>query len=236
MSLEDSEALTTRELFQELIHKLRKQKIEDAEISARWIVEEAVGLNGVDFFTKQDEKLTVRMVAAADSMSERRIKGEPLQYVVGHWGFRELDLAVDRRALIPRPETESLVEQGIQYLNSLTSSDKKALKVVELGTGSGAIALSIAKEIPESIVHATDVSDEALSLTRSNLAGLGRAASRVSLYQGSWLDPLPDVLRGDLDLVISNPPYVAESDELPAVVKDWEPGLALFAPANGFAH
>ncbi len=236
MGLEDSEALTARQLFQELVHKLRKQKIKDAEISARWIVEEAVGLSGVDFFTKQDEKLTVRMVAAADSMLERRIKGEPLQYVIGHWGFRELDLAVDQRALIPRPETESLVEQGIQYLNSLTISNGKALKVVELGTGSGAIALSIAKEVPESMVHATDVSGEALSLTRSNLAGLGRAASSVSLYQGSWFDPLPGALRGDLELVISNPPYVSESDELPAVVKDWEPGLALFAAANGFAH
>ena len=98
MGLEDSEALTARQLFQELVHKLRKQKIKDAEISARWIVEEAVGLSGVDFFTKQDEKLTVRMVAAADSMLERRIKGEPLQYVIGPGGFRELDLAVDQRA------------------------------------------------------------------------------------------------------------------------------------------
>ena len=236
MGLDDSEAVTARQLFKELIHKFRKQKIEDAEISARWIVEEAVGLTGADFFTKQDEKLTVRMVAAADSMSDRRIKGEPLQYVVGHWGFRELDLAVDHRALIPRPETESVVEKGIQYLKSLTSSNGEVLKVVELGTGTGAIALSIAKEVPETKVHATDVSAEALSLTRSNLAGLGRAARNVSLCEGSWFDPLPDALRGELDLIVSNPPYVSESDELPLVVKDWEPGLALFAEANGFAH
>ena len=153
MGLDDSEAVTARQLFQELIHKFRKQKIEDAEISARWIVEEAVGLTGADFFTKQDEKLTVRMVAAADSMSDRRIKGEPLQYFVGHWCFRQLDLAVDHRALIPRPETESVVEKGIQYLKSLTSSNGEVLKVVELGTGTGAIALSC-------LLYTSDAADE----------------------------------------------------------------------------
>jgi release factor glutamine methyltransferase len=104
--------------------------------------------------------------------------------------------------------------------------------VVDLGTGSGAIALSVAVEVPTATVWATDVSESALKVASANLAGLGRVAQRVTMTSGSWFDALPDSLRGAVSVMVSNPPYVAASDELPANVYDWEPHLALFGPAD----
>ena len=109
------------------------------------------------------------------------------------------------------------------------------MTVADLGTGSGAIALSVAVECRSCRVYATDVSEQALAVARANLAGVGAAATAVSLHHGHWFEALPDHLQGTLDVVVSNPPYVAESEGLPAVVKDWEPATALWAGSNGFA-
>lgn len=163
-----------------------------------------------------------------DAMVERRRAGEPLQYVLGRWGFRSLDLLVDRRVLIPRPETEWVVEQALRRL-----PDDRPVTVLDLGTGSGAIGLSIAVERLGARVVATDASPAALAVARANLAGVGRAATRVSLQEGAWFGAVPDVLRGEVDLVVSNPPYVALSDPLPPEVADWEPREALVPGPTG---
>jgi release factor glutamine methyltransferase len=163
-----------------------------------------------------------------EQMIERRRAGEPLQYVLGSWGFRTLDLLVDRRVLIPRPETEWVVEQALRRLPA-----GRPVTVVDLGTGSGAIALSIAAERPNATVIATDASPDALAVARANLAGIGRAATRVSLREGSWFDALPPDLRGHVDLVVSNPPYVAPTDALAPEVADWEPMVALVPGPTG---
>ena len=169
-------------------------------------------------------------------MTERRRAGEPLQYVVGAWGFRRLDLMVDRRVLIPRPETEVVVEVALGELRRLHArqgADRRPV-VVDLGTGSGAIALALAGEGPEAEVWATDVSEPALAVAAANLAGLGgRAATRVRLAAGSWFAALPAELEGRIDIVVSNPPYVADSDEIEAVVADWEPREALWSGPTG---
>lgn len=166
-------------------------------------------------------------------MVERRAAGEPLQYVLAAWGFRTLDLFVDRRVLIPRPETETVVEVALAALSRLGG---KAPVAVDLGTGSGAIALSLAAEAPAVTVWATDASPDALDVARANLAGLpGRAARRVTMVQGNWYEALPDDLAGRVDLIVSNPPYVATGDELPPEVADWEPPCALFAGPDGLA-
>ena len=146
-------------------------------------------------------------------MVARRRAGEPLQYVLGHWSFRRLDLLVDRRVLIPRPETEQVVEVALGLLDGRP----RPLVIADLGTGSGAIALSLAVELPVAGVEvwATDVSPDALDVARANLAGIGRAGANVRVVEGDWFDALPADLRGRLDLVVSNPPYVAEHDELP---------------------
>src|SRR5689334_12274015 len=146
-------------------------------------------------------------------MVDRRAAGEPLQYVLGSWGFRSLDVHVDRRVLIPRPETEVVVERALEVIDAVG-----ARTVVDLGTGSGVIALSIAMERAAVTVWATDASPDALDVTRANLAGVGRPGTRVRVAQGEWFDALPRELAGGVDVVVSNPPYVAESDVLPVEV------------------
>lgn len=175
-----------------------------------------------------DRHATKRTIAHFDSMLERRLRGEPLQYVLGGWGFRGLDVLVDRRVLIPRPETEIVVEHALAMIDALD-----AKLVVDLGTGSGVIALSIAHERTGVSVWATDVSGDALDVARANLAGIGRSGRRVQLAAGEWFDALPADLAGTVDVIVSNPPYVAASDDLPSEVRDWEPVGALVAGPRG---
>ncbi len=166
-------------------------------------------------------------------MVARRAAGEPLQYVLGRWGFRRLELYLDRRVLIPRPETEQVVEAALVELDRLPFTDPV---IVDLGTGSGAIALSMASESRRGEVWATDRSADAIAVARANLAGIGgRAAARVRLTEGSWWSALPPGLQGRVALAVSNPPYVssAEMASLPAVVADWEPRGALDAGPTG---
>jgi release factor glutamine methyltransferase len=154
--------------------------------------------------------------------------------VLGRWGFRHLDLMVDRRVLVPRPETEQVVEVALAELDRLGGREVETL-VADLGCGSGAIGLSIATERVRTNVWMTDLSDDALAVARANTVGVGRAAARVRTAQGAWFAALPPELRGRLHLVISNPPYIATAAELPADVVDWEPATALFADGDGYA-
>lgn len=213
-----------RELLDEATARL------GSKLDARRIVERAGGFEGAAFHAGLDEPVTTRALAFFDSMVERRAAGEPLQYVVGAWGFRTLDLYIDRRVLIPRPETEQVVEAALAELRTLEAPEPI---VVDLGTGSGAIALSVAVEVPDAQVWATDASPDALAVARANLAGIGRAAARVRLEEGDWFAALPGLLVGRINLVISNPPYVADDEVLPTEVADWEPASALFSGPTG---
>lgn len=225
----DDTALTLGELVDEAARQLAEAGVDDADISARRIGETAAGVEPSQYLASRDTALTTRMVAHADEMLGRRAAGEPLQYVVGSWSFRGVDLAVDSRALIPRPETEVVAGVGISILGDLG----RPSVAVDLGTGSGAIALAIAQEVRAATVLATDIDGDALALARSNLAGLGMAAARVKMVEGRWFDALDSELFGALDLVISNPPYVPDGADLPEVVAGWEPARALFSGPNG---
>ncbi|MGK2938120.1 MAG: peptide chain release factor N(5)-glutamine methyltransferase [Solirubrobacteraceae bacterium] len=151
----------------------------------------------------------------------RAVDRVPVAYLVGTRGFRHIDLAVDPRVLIPRPETELLVEVGIELA--------QGARVVDVGTGSGAIALALADERPDLTITATDVDEDALAVARGNATRLGLA---VTFAAGDLLDAVPDAA---FDAVLSNPPYIADGDRpgLPADVRDHEPGRALFAGADG---
>jgi release factor glutamine methyltransferase len=195
---------------------------------ARRIVEEASGREGAELTAFLDEEANAVTHAHFEAMLERRAAGEPLQYVLGRWGFRTLDVHVDSRVLIPRPETEIVVEHALGVIDSLG-----AQVAVDLGTGSGVIAMSLAVERPKLAVWGTDASDEALDVARANLAGIGRAATRVRLEAGDWFDALPPELAGTVDVVVANPPYVAADDPLPAEVSDWEPRAALVSGPTG---
>jgi release factor glutamine methyltransferase len=203
----------------------------EAANEARWLCQEAAGWHGVEWATGLDEAPTVRAVARLDAMIARRRTGEPLQYVLGSWGFRRLDLMVDRRVLIPRPETEEVVGAALE----LASAMDRPLLVADLGTGSGAIALALADELPLTGVEiwATDCSEDALDVARANLAGLGRPAVNVRLAAGDWFAALPPALLGRFDLIVANPPYVGTDDPLDETVRAWEPADALLAGADG---
>ncbi len=214
------------------LERQARQRLGDAQ-EARWLVQQASGSSGAEWLADLDEKAPDRCIPYVEQMLDRRAAGEPLQYVLGRWGFRRLDLSIDRRVLIPRPETEQVVEHAIAELTRLRLATGKPPRVVDLGTGSGAIALSVAFERLGARVVATDVSPEAVAVARANLAGIGRAATRVEIHEGDWWDAVPADLRGEIDLVVTNPPYVAPTDPLPPEVADWEPSVALVPGPTG---
>ena len=165
------------------------------------MVEEASGLHGADLVADEDERATAVAERRIDQMVERRIAGEPLQYVLGSWSFRGIDLFVDPRVLIPRPETEVTAQVAIDEAARLGadvgrrpawSGTTTSYVVADLGTGSGALALALAAELPDAEVWATDRSADALAVARANLAGAGSTATRVRVAEGSWFDALPD--------------------------------------------
>ncbi len=222
--------LPWRQLRDESVARLAKAGVDDPAQEVRWIAERASGRSAAEQTTALDDPATEREVAFVDQMVQRRAAGEPLQYVLGRWGFRTLDLLVDRRVLIPRPETEVVAGIAVEAAAAL---DRPAL-VADLGTGSGAIALSLAAERwPHVEVWATDASTDALAVARANLAGLGRRGACVRLVEGDWYGALPGDLRGRLDVIVSNPPYVADGEPLPEEVAAWEPTGALLAGPDG---
>jgi release factor glutamine methyltransferase len=201
---------------------------------ARWLLEEASGYSADELFRQLGTPASRFGVRRLRGMLERRLAGEPLQYVLGSWSFRRLDLFVDRRVLIPRPETEVVVGHALDALDEVAATaGDRPLTAVDLGTGSGAIALALADERPGLVVHATDRSPESLEVARANLAGLGRRGAAVTLHLGSWFGALPLELRGAVDLVVSNPPYVGAGEVLPPEVADWEPADALVSGPTG---
>lgn len=197
------------------------------DLDARRIVEELAGAEPGRLHRMLDDLVTERGIARFDSMVARRLEGEPLQYVLGRWGFRTLDLMVDHRVLIPRPETEVVAGLAIDALTTRAHELERELLVADLGTGSGAIGLSVAAECATTRVMATDSSADALAVARANLSGIGRAATRVTLHEGSWFEALPGDVEGALDMIVSNPPYVADDEALPDEVGEWEPRSAL---------
>ena len=208
----------------------RFNQSEFSAMEARWLVEEVAGCELVG--SSLNDLVTNRQMALYDNLVLRRLNGEPLQYVLGHWQFRDLDLMVDQRVLIPRPETETVVSHVLKEVDRHGGE----VFVADLGTGSGAIGLSIALERSLTRVWCTDLSEEALLVTKANLAGLGQPAKRVTLCHGSWFNALPESLKGKLHIVASNAPYISTAEVLPPEVKDWEPSLALYGGESGTNH
>jgi release factor glutamine methyltransferase len=213
---------------------------------AMWIVAEAAAIAPATIMTVLDTPVSTAVVDAVHAMVERRTTGEPLQYVLGTWSFRHLEVSVDPRALVPRPETEQVVEVALDELRRIVADSVATdrLVAVDLGTGSGVIALSLVHEGVdaggiEMEVWGTDVSAPALDLARLNLSRLADgdagAASRLHLVEGSWFDALPSRLAGQVHLVVSNPPYVSATEwaDLDPEVRDHEPRTALVPGETG---
>ncbi len=176
--------------------------------------------------THADDVLIDLLIDAALDAAERRVAGAPMAYAVSRAAFRHLFLHVDERVLIPRPETEELVTLALPFITAGST-------VVDVGTGSGAIALSLARESAAARVIGTDVSHDAIDVAEMNArALLKREYARTDFRHGNLLEPLGDE---HVDVVVSNPPYIAlgERDALPEAVRAWEPSLALFGGPDG---
>jgi release factor glutamine methyltransferase len=208
---------------------LRKGRIDEARLTAELLMCHVLGCERINLYLEFEKILQPREVDALVSLVRRRLSHEPLQYITGETNFMGLKIAVDRRALIPRPETEILVEQALGFCRG-----RSPLRVLDVGVGSGNIAIAVAHYHPPATVVGIDVSPGALALARSNVRG-HRLDRRVALV-------LADVLRGPLpfpgeefDLVLSNPPYIpsAEMGGLDPEVRLFEPPLATTDGSDG---
>jgi release factor glutamine methyltransferase len=210
--------VTLQEVLRAATEHLERKGVENPRLDAERILAETLGLTRIELYMQHDRPLTEAERASARALVGRRASREPLAYVLGSWGFRRLILKTDSRALVPRPETETLVEAALELLRGV---DRPA--VLDVGTGTGAIALAIADEHPGARVTAIDRSPAALALARENATELG---ADLVLLEADLADGLPT---GPFDLVVSNPPYVpaAELEELEPEVRDWEPREAL---------
>jgi len=205
-----------------------KQKgIANARLDAQILLAHCLGMKRLDLYLNFDRPLAEGELARCREIVKRRGRREPLQHILGTWPFRELQLKVDKRALIPRPETEVLVDLVLKAWPL-----EKPGVAVDLGLGSGAIALSLMRERRNLQVYGTEVSPEALDLCRENAALSDLAAD--GFFLGSLFDPLPADLR--FDLIVSNPPYIGRREiaGLQPEVRDWDPALALVGGEEGW--
>jgi release factor glutamine methyltransferase len=212
--------VTVGEVLRASTEFLSGKGVPSPRVDAEHLVAKALGVARLDLYIQYERGLTDPELAAARELVRRRGTREPLAYVLGEWGFRRLTLATDPRALIPRPETETVVERCLAHLAGL-----EAPAVLDVGVGTGAIALAIVDEHPGTRVTAIDASEEALALAAENAERTG-LAGRLSLAHHDLAAGLPG---GPYDLVASNPPYVLpeEIDSLEPEVRDWEPRQAL---------
>jgi release factor glutamine methyltransferase len=206
-------------------------------VQARWLLEEVSGTDGAALLGALDTEAPPEAATRLELLVARRLGGEPLQHVLGHWGFRTLEVAVDPRVLIPRPETESLVTHALTHLDRMRALEPgRSALAVDLGTGSGVIALSLVAERSSVRVIATDRSPCALEVAAANMSRVpSEAAARVELRGGDWYQALPAAEAGRVDLIVANPPYVAEHEwpGLEPVVRDFDPREALVAGPSG---
>ena len=205
---------------------LKNKGVETGRLDAEWLLAAALGVDRLQLYLKYDRPLSSEEREAFKPLLRRRAGREPLQYIIGRTGFRELELKTDPRVLIPRPETEVLVQEVLDWASAGAES------VWDMGTGAGAVALSLAAEGTWTRVVATDVSPEALSVAADN-AERYDLGGHVEFREGSLFEPLEEGER--FDVIVSNPPYIAEGEkgELQPEVRDWEPSEALFAGEDG---
>ena len=213
--------------------RLRSAGIPDARRQATLVWSAVAGVSPGDTWLGRDRRPTASLEAPFLSLLDRLVAGEPIAYVVGATGFRTLELAVDRRVLIPRPETEGLVALVLDW-GRRTIGDKAWGVAADIGTGSGCIALSLAVEGRFERIVATDLSLEALAVAAGNRERV-QPPVPVELRHGAFLEPLTGE---PVTVIAANPPYVAEAEvsELPAVVRDHEPRGALVSPEQGLYH
>ena len=217
-----------REAWARSRRQLEHAAIPDADIEAQVLLRNALGIDRATFHVSLDCELNDEDAEAFERTVARRIEGEPLSYITGHREFYGLDFVVTPEVLVPRQETEFLVEAVLEYARS-RAEDEDALTIADIGTGSGCIAVAVDHHLLNATVYATDVSQEALHVAEGNVRRHG-LEGRIHLRHGD----LFEALDGPVDVVVSNPPYLStdEAVGLPPDVQR-EPGVALVAGADG---
>ncbi|MGD0354904.1 MAG: peptide chain release factor N(5)-glutamine methyltransferase [Dehalococcoidia bacterium] len=216
--------MTIADALRRSTSKLKQQGIDEASDEARVLLCHALNLNSAQIFSQVDRILSASEIDCFERLVERRIRREPTAYITGHKEFYGLDLYVDDRVLIPRPETEILVEEAIKFGHAWVKRNGKASLIADIGTGSGAIAISLALNLPGSHVYAVDISEKALEVAAINVERY-RLKGSVSLIHGNLLEQISE----KMGIITANLPYIARSDVrgLPEEVFKYEPGVAL---------
>ena len=217
---------------------LERKGDEHPRLSAEWLLANVCGLSRVELYVNFDKPLEAGELDAMHAAIERRAAGEPLQYVTGEMPFRHIVLKCERGVLIPRPETEVLVDAALEGVDAAAEKGDEEVgpvRVLEVGTGTGCIALSIASERPGTLVTATDLSPRAAELAARNREALGleEAVDIIECDLASGVDP---DLMGSFSVLVSNPPYIPTRvlcEEVPPEVRDFEPELALDGGPDG---
>lgn len=226
-----AETWTTRRLLAWIADAFGKQGIESPKLCAEIVLGSVLGCERLRLYMDPDRPASTEERDRLRALVKRALGHEPVQYLVGSWSFFGIELACDRRALIPRPSTETLVEHILQHARRPDAGPVRM--IADIGTGTGAIAIALAKNLPAARVVATDVSAEALALARENVErhGLG---DRVELREGDLLEPIASE-EGAFDVLASNPPYIPDREwaAVPPNVAAHEPTLALRGGADG---
>ena len=196
--------MTVVQSLARLVRQLSDRGVPDSHIEAEALLRRVLGMERAEFLAASEESLSPRQEQQARQMIRRRLEGEPLAYILGHREFYGLDFVVNRHVLIPRQETELLVDKVLEYSRSRPDED---LRIVDVGTGSGAIAIAIATHAPRATLYATDVSREALLVADTNRRRHG-LSERVHLCEGDLLEAIV----GPVDVIVSNPPYIRTGD------------------------
>jgi release factor glutamine methyltransferase len=210
---------------------LKDHRVENPRLNAELLLAQCLGFSRETLYANLRREIQTEEKKALDELLRRRMAGEPLQYLLGHQEFWSVDLKVDPRVLIPRPETEVLVDQA---LSILATPSGRVPRVLDIGTGSGAIVIALTNEFEEIFAVATDISQEALQVAKENARKVG-VGQRIRFVRGDLLHPFRPLTDGVFDLILSNPPYICRSDieELTREVKDHEPRLALDGGEDG---
>ena len=223
--------MTIAETLRQATLRLKPESVPDAQLNAQSLLANALGQDRTYLIVNLQRELEEQELVLFGADLERRSAGEPLQYIIGHQEFYGLEFEVNRDVLIPRPESEMIVEEVIRlsrnYLKPLPE-----LLIFDVGTGSGCLAISLAREIAGSFVIANDISRPALAVARRNAIRCG-VSDRVAFFEGDLLAAV--AARPVADVIVSNPPYVAEAEvaSLQREVREWEPRVALSDSADG---
>jgi release factor glutamine methyltransferase len=215
--------------LQSVTQTLRRARVADASVEAELLLGHVLGMSKTRLYTEPERSLTSAETQRLRGLVRRRLDREPAAYILGHCEFYGIDFYVDSGTLIPRPETELLVEEALELAHRISHQGKQTI-IADIGTGCGAIAISLALALPRARIYATDISPSALKVAEVNCRR-HRVNRRVELLQGNLLEPLPRAV----DLVVANLPYVKDCEfrDLSPEVREYEPTVALAGGRDG---